>query len=100
MKTVLLVEDDKAILEALQMVLETYGFSVVCIQNGKEALEWLKSCAELPRVVLLDLMMPVMDGFGFLEVLKRDPKLAKIPVMVMSARSNFQESIKEGTVAC
>ena len=54
-------------------------------QNGREALEWLRDNGGRPTVVLLDLMMPVMDGRAFLDVRASDPELARIPVVVVSA---------------
>ncbi len=81
---ILLVEDDTAIRDALAEVLEGLGHSVRCAGNGAEALELLAG-DELPDLIVLDLMMPVMDGFTFREASRRDPRLADIPVMVVSA---------------
>ena len=83
---ILLVEDDLAIRDALAEVLEALGYSVRCAGNGAEALEILAAAAEeLPTLIVLDLMMPVMDGFAFREAARRVPRLADIPVMVVSA---------------
>src|SRR5512146_762639 len=81
---ILLVEDDTAIRDALAEVLEGLGHTVRCAGNGAEALELLAG-EELPDLIVLDLMMPVMDGFAFREASRRDPRLADIPVMVVSA---------------
>src|SRR4051812_17985311 len=81
---VLLVDDDDAIREALTEILVCEGFSVHPAQNGKEALDWLQRHGG-PCVVLLDLMMPVMDGRTFLGIRSADPSLSKIPVLVVSA---------------
>jgi CheY-like chemotaxis protein len=81
---ILLVEDDLAIRDALAEVLEGLGYSVRCAGNGAEALELLAR-EELPTLIVLDLMMPVMDGFAFRRAARRDPRLADIPVMVVSA---------------
>jgi CheY-like chemotaxis protein len=83
-KSVLVVEDDPTILGAMKMVLEWEGYQVACATNGQEALEMLRM-GERPSLILLDVMMPVLDGWQFREEQKRDPKLASIPVVVVSA---------------
>jgi CheY-like chemotaxis protein len=83
-RTLLVVEDDAAIREALADVLEGEGFEVVTAEHGKEALERLRSMPR-PCLVLLDLMMPVMDGPAFLAELRRDDVLATLPVVIVSA---------------
>jgi len=79
----LIVEDDADIRDALQAVVEHAGFEAACASHGLEALRYLAGCERLPRVVLLDLMMPVMDGWQFLD--KRDDRARAIPVLVLSA---------------
>jgi two-component system chemotaxis response regulator CheY len=86
--SVLLVDDDAGIREALTEVLVDEGLAVHTAPNGQEALEWLRqhgSNGSRPCVVLLDLMMPVMDGRAFLAVRDADPWLSTIPVLVISA---------------
>jgi CheY-like chemotaxis protein len=83
-RSVLLVEDDPTILGAMKMVLEWEGYHVACASNGLEALEMLRA-GERPSLILLDVMMPVLDGRQFREEQKRDPDLASIPVVVVSA---------------
>ena len=85
-KTILVVDDDFALREALCAALEGEGFSVVGAGNGREALEHLRH-EDPPCVVLLDLMMPVMNGWEFRAEQRQDPKLANIPVIVLSAFS-------------
>jgi CheY-like chemotaxis protein len=85
-KTLLLVEDDFEIRDILQDLLEAEGYDVVPAGNGRQALQFLaenRSCG--PRLVILDLMMPFIDGRQVLEVMQRDHKLAQIPVIVISA---------------
>jgi CheY-like chemotaxis protein len=84
-KHLLLVEDDRDILEVLRDLLESEGYHVDCAQNGMQALELLSKLAVLPGLILLDLMMPVMDGFEFRQKQKEDPRFSKIPLIVMSA---------------
>jgi signal transduction histidine kinase len=80
----LVVEDDIDIREALDGLLSMEGFRVKGCSNGREALDWLRS-ATRPDLILLDLMMPVMDGWQFRVAQKDDPKLAAIPVLALSA---------------
>lgn len=81
---ILLVDDDLAIQDSLQWVLEGEGYTVTLANNGKEALDYLIK-AELPALILLDIMMPVMDGFEFLEKQQQYPALAEIPVIILTA---------------
>jgi CheY-like chemotaxis protein len=81
---VLVVDDDPDIRESLREVLEDEGYSVSCVGNGREALEYLRSSPK-PRVILLDLMMPVMDGWQFRREQKQDPTIAGIPLIVITA---------------
>jgi CheY-like chemotaxis protein len=81
--SVLLIEDDVDIRDSLQQVLEMEGYRVTPAGNGKEGLDAL-ALGPAPCVVLLDLMMPVMNGWEFLQA-KRDTPQAGIPVVVVSA---------------
>ena len=81
---ILLVEDDDGAREALSDCLEMEGFSVVSARNGREALEYLHRAAR-PKVILLDLFMPVMTGWEFRAEQKKDPAIADIPVVVVTA---------------
>jgi CheY-like chemotaxis protein len=81
---VLLVEDDLDIAEAILDVLMDEGYEVSHATNGREALELLHSQPR-PSVILLDLMMPEMDGPEFRAEQLRDPKISSIPVVVLSA---------------
>jgi signal transduction histidine kinase len=80
----LLVEDDSSIRLALIDMLEDEGFAVVAAVNGRDALDELRS-APPPDAILLDLMMPVMDGWEFRVEQRSDPRLAGIPLLAMSA---------------
>ena len=83
-KHILLVEDDEITRGAIKMVLEWEGYRVDCAANGQEALDYLHSQGK-PSLILLDVMMPVLDGEQFREEQKRDPALAQIPVVIVSA---------------
>ena len=82
--TVLIVEDDSMVRESLQMILETYGYSVLSATNGKDALDTLKKVNK-PCLILLDIMMPVMNGWEFLKAKDTEPKLKDMPVVILSA---------------
>jgi CheY-like chemotaxis protein len=81
---VLVVEDDEATQELLQKRLTKEGWQVVAASNGREALERLTQGP--PDLVLLDLMMPEMDGFEFLEAFRKQPGCAQVTVVVMTAK--------------
>ena len=83
---VLVVEDDIDIQQALSRILEAEGYAVARAENGRTALAHLEG-PDRPCLILLDLMMPVMDGWQFRSELKRDPALASIPVVILSAHT-------------
>jgi CheY-like chemotaxis protein len=82
--TVLVVDDDADLREAIAMALMDEGFHSVGASNGADALARLRT-GPTPDLIILDLMMPVMDGWAFREAQQRDPALASIPVLVLSA---------------
>jgi DNA-binding NtrC family response regulator len=84
MRPVLIVDDDADIRETLQIVLDAYGWTVTTARGGSEALQWLRDDREGPCLILLDLMMPGMNGFEFREHQLADPALAAIPTVVMT----------------
>jgi CheY-like chemotaxis protein len=81
---VLVVEDDEAVRDALQSVLEDEGFRVTAAENGLRALEILRS-GQLPCLMLLDLMMPLMSGFELNEHVRQDPAMSELPVIIITA---------------
>jgi CheY-like chemotaxis protein len=88
----MVVEDDADILRAVVQVLEDEGYAVTAAENGRVALAALRAPgARPPCVILLDLMMPVMDGWAFRAEQLRDPALASIPVIVLTADGNAAE---------
>lgn len=82
-RTVLVVDDDADVRESLCDVLHDEGYFTLTAQNGAEALTRLRASGA--DIILLDLMMPVMDGIDFRSEQRRDPELATIPVIVVSA---------------
>lgn len=84
---VMVVDDDDAIREALEDVLGDEGYHVMSASDGQRALECLQG-ERTPNVILLDLWMPVMNGWKFLEALTTDPRFNQIPLVVLTAARN------------
>jgi CheY-like chemotaxis protein len=83
---ILVVDDDPDIRDSMREVLEDEGYKVSCVGNGREALDHLKTASPRPCVILLDLMMPVMDGWQFRKEQKKlEPEIANIPLVVITA---------------
>jgi len=90
---ILVVEDDKAIRESMLMALDFMGYKTIAASNGQEALDLLGTI-EHPCLILLDLMMPVMNGWQFSEALNASETLSAIPVVVVSACDEKAENLK------
>jgi CheY-like chemotaxis protein len=98
---VMIVDDDRDVRESLAEVLEDHGYRSVAAANGKEALDRLRSLQSHPCLILLDLMMPVMDGRQFRAEQRHDKALGGIPVLVFSAHTNVEEAGADlGASAC
>ncbi len=95
---VLLVEDDHAVREVVQELLEAEGYRVLPARNGREALDRLRGMAA-PRMILADLMMPEMNGSELSAELARDPRLSGIPMVLMSADVGLEQKAKHLAVA-
>ncbi len=91
--SVLIVDDDSAVRMALKELFETEGYTVVLAANGRAALNRLREGFR-PGVVLLDLMMPVMDGWDFRTQQQQDPALKDIPVFILTAAGFSSETIR------
>ena len=91
LKRILLVEDDADIQEAMYELLVEEGFQVRAANNGAEALQRLSDDSFRPELILLDLMMPVMDGRTFRDKQLANPLYCTIPVVVISADRNAKE---------
>jgi two-component system, OmpR family, alkaline phosphatase synthesis response regulator PhoP len=85
-RTVLIIEDEKLIIVSTQMVLEAAGFRVESATNGEDGIAKAKS--QTPDLILLDIMMPGIDGWETLTRLKRDAATAGIPVVIFTAREH------------
>jgi CheY-like chemotaxis protein len=83
MKTVLIAEDNPVNRELLRELLEIRGYAVIETSNGQEALEQLQKVQ--PDILLLDLNMPVLDGFGAIERIRKDPGFSGLPVLAVTA---------------
>lgn len=83
--TILVIEDDHDIRVHVRSLLEDEGYTVLSVADGRSALELLERTQPAPRLILLDLMLPVMDGWDFAARLRARPRLAGIPVVVMTA---------------
>jgi CheY-like chemotaxis protein len=94
MKSVMIVDDDADIRMTMQIVLETYGYCAITANDGAEALEKL-GAGERPCLIILDLMMPGMDGQQFREAQLSNPALAEIPVVVLSGDYKVNERALE-----
>ena len=84
---ILVVEDDEDAREAMVALLQMKGYRAVPAGNGQEALDYLQK-APVPDLILLDLWMPVMDGWEFRQQQKQNPRLSKVPVIVVTALSD------------
>src|SRR5690606_29442624 len=82
---VLVVDDSADVRAVVRSTVEKAGLKTVEAENGQVALDWMKTNPK-PALVLLDLMMPVMDGFAFLDKVKDDPGLSRVPIVVLTAK--------------
>jgi CheY-like chemotaxis protein len=96
-KRILVVEDDTSIRELLVELLESEGYEVASAVNGLEGLKILQS-QKNPDLILIDLMMPVMDGYSFRTEQLKNNEWSKIPTVVMSAEANAKEKMKNFSI--
>ena len=90
-KTILIAEDEEDLREMYTVALSGGGFEVLQAKNGKEVFEWLEKVQGKVDLILLDIVMPEMDGFESLEDLKKDEKYQKIPVVVSTNLDNDED---------
>lgn len=96
-KRILVVEDDTSIRELLVELLESEGYAVASAINGLEGLKYLQNEIN-PDLILIDLMMPVMDGYSFRTEQLKNANWSKIPTVVMSAEANAKEKMKNFSI--
>jgi CheY-like chemotaxis protein len=98
--TVMVVDDNAMNVELLKDTLESMGQNVIPAYSGQTAIKYIHQADEQPDLILLDIMMPDMDGYEVLNTLKKNPKTAEIPVIFISALNKTQDMVrgfKEGT---
>ena len=88
-KTVLVVEDDPDALDVIATIVEDAGYDVLCARDGREGLQQLHDCEGRCDLILLDLLMPVMNGWDFRRRQRETPAFAGIPVFLMSAGAHL-----------
>ncbi|WP_255167401.1 response regulator transcription factor [Natrononativus amylolyticus] len=86
-RSIVLAEDDEDIQQLLTFKLQASGFDVQAFGDGRTCLEYLRDTDEPPAAVILDVMMPELDGFQVLERIREDESLADLPVLMLTARS-------------
>jgi len=91
-KKIVLAEDEPQIARLIEFKLKKEGYEVTWKENGEEALKAIK--ADKPDLILLDVMMPVMDGYEVLRRLKEDESLKNIPVIMLTARAQERDVVK------
>jgi two-component system, chemotaxis family, chemotaxis protein CheY len=97
---ILVVDDDSDFCETLSDFLSLRGHAVQCAPNGLEALLSLATSEAPPSLIFLDLAMPVIDGWGVLTQLRKDPQLADVPVVIMSGSPDIARRAMElGAIA-
>jgi DNA-binding response OmpR family regulator len=92
MKKIMVVDDEQDILQFLDLVLRERGYEVITASSGQEALT--RAATEKPDLVLLDVMMPEMDGWEVLKLLRVDPETEQIPVAMLSARTEAKDRVQ------
>ncbi|HEX3904543.1 MAG TPA: response regulator [Polyangia bacterium] len=90
---VLIVEDDRDVALTINDVVEDSGYRALCAANGREALLLLED--EVPALMLIDLFMPEMNGVELLKIIKKSPKLASIPRVIMTAANDQMIGVRE-----
>jgi len=93
-KNILIVEDNSDIRETIEDVLKMEGYIAYAVSNGREALQAMKHI-DGPSLILLDMMMPLMNGWEFMEAQKQNAKFANLPVIVISALS-AETALRDG----
>ncbi|MGM0568460.1 MAG: response regulator [Elusimicrobiota bacterium] len=92
MKKIMIVEDDPTTIKLLKFIMEKRDYNIVVKNNGKEAVESVQE--EDPDLIIMDVMMPVMDGISATEKIKNNPSLAETPIIILSALGQEVEVMK------
>jgi len=91
MKKILIVDDEQDIVESLKFVLETADFTCYCAYNGEDGLRLAKEI--VPDLIILDVMMPKINGYKISRLLKYDAKYKNIPILMVTARSQEEDKL-------
>ena len=100
---ILVIEDNALFAKMYKSVLEAQGFRVRCVFDGEEALNWLGTAEQLPDLVLLDLLMPKVNGYEVLERMKSKDNYKHIPIIVltnMNEEGDMERVLKMGALMC
>lgn len=97
-KNILVIDDDPAIRQSIKDVLEINGYTVHTAKDGLDGIKSLSEMVSAPCLILLDLMMPGMNGWGFLDFQRGSPQFASVPVVICSAYENSAKSVSSGPV--
>jgi CheY-like chemotaxis protein len=95
-KTILLIDDDDMIREMYEINFKAKGFDLLTAGGGKEGIALLEKIKDLPRLILLDLLMPEMSGYDVLEIIKKNNKTKNIPVFLLTNLSAPEDQTKLG----
>ena len=94
---VLIIEDELSIRDMLKGLLELEGYEIDTAANGLEGIEKMRE-PELPQAILLDMMMPEASGWHFLDVMRADPRTAKVPVIAITAYTHTAQSVRPDAI--
>ena len=95
---ILVVEDEESLLKLESILLSSKGYSVTGVMDGKAALEEVRT--NRPDLVILDVMLPEIDGFEVCRQIKENPELRHIPVLILTAKKNSQDMARGQQVGC
>ncbi len=96
MADLLIVDDEVALVEAMEMLLTDIGHQVQAVNSAREALDRLEESADIPDLILADVLMPKMNGFEFIRAVRENPRLQHIPVLFVSASTTMEMEIRMG----
>jgi len=91
MKKILIVDDEQDIVESLKFVLESYNYTCYCAYNGEDGLKLARDI--IPDLIILDVMMPRINGYKISRLLKFDKKYKDIPILMVTARSQEEDKL-------
>jgi len=98
MKKILIIEDEKNLVELLQVNFESAGFQVIFAWDGEEGL--IKTMAEKPDAVILDLRLPVLNGWDVCRAVKANTKTKNIPIIILTAATQKSDYLESKNVGC